>query len=226
MDHSSDNQFPQLIKLLGRGAFGEVHLATHNNQDVAIKKFLKFKIEEIEKEIKALEGLNHPHIVKYFGDYQQDNQICLIMEYVEKGTLEKFINERKDLDHDWEFNRTLMLQITEGLDYLHNNKIVHRDLKSTNILLDGNDNAKLADFGLAKTWENLSLLQNNTDNLPKGTSRWMAPENIRGKFSKYSDIYSLGMVFWEICAKNTVPFSHFKNDVPVIFAVGSDYLII
>jgi serine/threonine protein kinase len=118
------------------------------------------------------------------------------------------------------------LDISQENKFLHNNKIVHRDLKSTNILLDGNDNAKLADFGLAKTWENLSLLQNNTDNLPKGTSRWMAPENIRGKFSKYSDIYSLGMVFWEICAKNTVPFSHFKNDVPVIFAVGSDYLII
>jgi serine/threonine protein kinase len=64
-----------------------------------------------------------------------------------------------------------MSQITQGLDYLHNNNIVHRDLKSANILLDVNDTAKICDFGLAKFSDNLSLSQANTNNNPIGTSR-------------------------------------------------------
>ena len=149
MDQSSNNELPQLIKRLGQGAFGEVHLAIHNNQQVAVKKFLSFKPEQIAKEIKAFRDLNHPNIIKFLGKYEQDKKTHLIMEYAENGSLEDFIKENKDLDHDWELNRKLMLQITEGLAYLHNKKIVHRDLKSANILLDKDDNVKLADFGLA-----------------------------------------------------------------------------
>lgn len=241
MEQSSNNQFPQLIKFLDKGAFGEVHKGIWNNKLVAVKILnidnKKVTLEQIAREIKVLKELKHPNIIEYLGDYQQDDNIHLIMEFAENGTLKSFIEINKVLVHDWEFNKNLMLQITKGLIYLHEEKILHRDLKSGNILLDKDNNIKICDFGVSKIADELSLLQDNTNNNPFGSVRWMAPENIgrfekneelgknicKSKYSKYSDVYSLGMVFWEISSKKTLPFKNL-NDQAVIYNVAFENL--
>jgi mitogen-activated protein kinase kinase kinase 3 len=105
MDQSQSNNLPELTKLLGRGAFGEVHQAAWNGQLVAIKKLLvdtnkPDSIEKIEREIKALEQIKHSNIIEYFGNYFQDNYVYLIMKYAENGSLESFIKNQSDLPHD------------------------------------------------------------------------------------------------------------------------------
>lgn len=136
------------------------------------------------------------------------------MDYAENGTLTKFINENKDKEHDWSFNTDLIKQITLGLTYVHHENIIHRDLKSLNILLAHGYQVKISDFGLSKT-KNIS--SSYSKNNAVGTIAWMAPELLRDtnnpKYSEQSDIYALGMIVWEIAAKCTTPFKEVDNNL-------------
>jgi mitogen-activated protein kinase kinase kinase 13 len=147
--------------------------------------------------------------------------LMIITELAQYGTLTDYINQNKNQGHDWEINYDFIRQITLGLTYLHKSKVVHRDLKSPNILICEGAIAKIADFGLSKEIDDLTISKTASKGI-LGTPRWMAPEVLKSeKYSFASDIYSLGMVIWEIVAQETVPFRQFNNNNTVMFNVGS-----
>ncbi|CAG8466806.1 46067_t:CDS:2 [Gigaspora margarita] len=106
-------------------------------------------IKEIMNEVNILKNLNNEYIIQYHGTYFDNQQFLIIMDYAENDTLTKFIKNIKN--HDWDLNRKFISQMAQGLNYIHYENIIHRDLKSINILLTKNYEVKISDFGLAKT---------------------------------------------------------------------------
>tara|TARA_Y100001958_G_C21224429_1_gene549790 strand:+ start:32 stop:1312 length:1281 start_codon:yes stop_codon:yes gene_type:complete len=182
---------------IGHGSFSTVYLG--NNKifgfDVAIKKINKKKInslqENFKNDIEIMKKLSHPHIVKTFDILEDPNYIFIALEYCKNGTLHSFLNKRPlKEEHVKKFGS----QITSALKYLFELKILHRDLKPQNILLDYQNNIKLTDFDFAKII--------NDDNLFKticGTPLYMAPEIIKyKKYNNKSDLWSLGIILYQM----------------------------
>jgi len=148
-----------------------------------------------------ISALQHPNLVKLYGCCMEGNQLLLIYEYMENNSLARALFGPKSsrLKLDWPTRRKICLGIARGLAYLHEEsriKIVHRDIKATNILLDKDLNAKISDFGLAKLDE-----EENTHISTKiaGTVGYMAPEYaMRGYLTDKADVYSFGVVMLEI----------------------------
>jgi hypothetical protein len=147
---------------IGEGGYGKVYRGRHESREVAVKKLLlinKDKRKEIEEEINILEKLRDRNIIQYYGVYYKDKEIWLIMDYAENGTLTDFIDNIKE--YDWKLNANIIKQITSGLAYIHHKNIIHRDLKSLNVLMTAGNQAKIADFGLSRI-KNASSSQPNS----------------------------------------------------------------
>jgi TPR repeat protein len=147
----------------------------------------------------------------------------LIMDLAEKGSLASVINTKssggQDLLLDWPTKMRLAYEIALGLEYIHGEGVLHRDLKSANVLLTRHMEVKLADFGLAEVRQSMSTgasISNSSTGVV-GTLRWMAPElfSDKPKYSPKSDMYALGMVMWEMAANCTRPFQDQTNDYVV-----------
>lgn len=154
----------EYLRLLGQGAFGKVYLVKKKltGQRFALKtikkktvfeKSRKLMMAKLERDIMG--QLNHPNIVKLFYAFQDDYDLCYVMEYAEGGTLTSYISQQEPLS---EFStRCCAIEIINALDYMHNTvKTIHRDLKPENILVGESGHLKLTDFGLSKC----KLLQN------------------------------------------------------------------
>ncbi|XVE63319.1 hypothetical protein DITRI_Ditri07aG0010500 [Diplodiscus trichospermus] len=156
---------------------------------------------EFVNEIGMISALQHPHLVKLFGCCIEGNQLLLIYEYMENNSLARalFGPEECQLKLDWPTRHKICIGIARGLAYLHEEsrlKIVHRDIKATNVLLDKNLSPKISDFGLAKLDE-----EDNTHISTRvaGTYGYMAPEYaMRGYLTDKADVYSFGIVTLEI----------------------------
>ena len=198
------------IKLLGKGGAGEVYLAKWNGSLVALKILTicsQANQENIqnsfETEAAVMINLRHENIIRFLGLCQ--NPPSLVMEYMQLGSLDKVL--ASDIPLAWALRLKIAYDILKGLAYLHSlpNPIIHRDLKSPNILLDRNFKAKITDFGISTA---RALIQATTyTNGGGGTMAWMAPEQINNPnpnidtSSKKSDIYSFGMICWEIATR-------------------------
>ncbi|XP_073006943.1 probable LRR receptor-like serine/threonine-protein kinase At1g53440 isoform X1 [Typha latifolia] len=190
---------------IGEGGFGPVYRGVLSDGSVIAVKQLSSKSRqgnrEFVNEIGMISALQHPNLVKLFGCCIEGNQLLLIYEYMENNSLARalFGPEEYRLKLDWETRRKICLGIARGLAYLHEEsrlKIVHRDIKATNILLDKELNAKISDFGLAKLDE-----EENTHISTRiaGTIGYMAPEYaMRGYLTYKADVYSFGVVTLEI----------------------------
>lgn len=217
-----------LEKLIGKGGYGGVYWGKWKGQDVAVKKMhlppntiSQNDIKEIMNEANILKILKSEYIIRYHGLYSDDQQFLIIMDYAENGALTDFINDRQNQSQDWSLNKKLIIQMTQGINYIHQQGIIHRDLKSMNILLDRDYKVKISDFGLAKI-KTISSSKSRYSSAV-GTLGWMAPEVLREqKYSEQSDIYSLGMVIWEIAAKCTLPYKSITNDALVRLHVVED----
>jgi tetratricopeptide (TPR) repeat protein len=195
---------------LGRGGFGIVIKGTWQRFTVAIKQLHLTNPSpaakaEFEQEAITMAHLRAPNIVQLYGVCLDQVPYCIVMEYMPKGSLRDVLSSSQSLP--WEQREQLALDIACGLAFLHGKNILHRDLKSLNVLLDNHDNrlrAKLSDFGLAqiKTETKLTSTQKSVGSLP-----WMAPELFgrRPVYSEKSDIYSYGMVLWEMASRK-IPF--------------------
>ena len=190
--------------LIGSGAFGEVKKAFWRKTLVSVK-FLKIESQNMEKQIKPfieeynlLKQLRHPNILLYLGGNITKSPYFLVTEFCENGNLFQFLHGKDAPDLEDIERLNLALEIAQGINYLHsfNPPILHRDLKSLNILLDKNYVAKIADFGWAK------LREEHMTKL-RGTFQWMAPEVITNEhYTEKADVYSFGIILWEFWSKD------------------------
>ncbi|CAG2169222.1 unnamed protein product [Oppiella nova] len=201
------------LEWLGSGAQGAVFMGKLNSQLVAVKKVK----ERCETEIRHLRKLNHPNIVAFKGVCTQtSNCYCIVMEYCPYGQLYDLLKSGKRVPPgkvvDW------ALQIASGMNYLHVHKIIHRDLKSPNVLITYNDVLKISDFGTSKQWNDRSTKMSF-----KGTVAWMAPEVIRNEpCSEKVDVWSFGVVLWELM-NCEIPYRDVDSSA-VIWGVGNSSL--
>ncbi|MCW5873117.1 MAG: serine/threonine-protein kinase [Anaerolineales bacterium] len=191
-----------VVSKLGQGGMAEVYKAIDLKleREVAIK-FLRTNEDEaeigrqrFEQEAKALAKLRHPNIVSVLGYGEYEGRPYLIMDYVSGGTLK----EKMGKPMPWEKAAALLAPIAKALHYAHGKKIVHRDVKPSNILLDEDGTPMLSDFGVAKLLESEKSELTGT-NVGVGTPHYMSPEQGRSqKVGPKSDIYSLGVVLYEM----------------------------
>jgi serine/threonine protein kinase len=192
---------------LGKGAFGEVFKGTYRKSQVAIKVYDfqgQLALEEktmVSKEAEVMEGLRSEYLVGFRG-LCLDPRYCLVMEFCDGGTLRARLNQTSQTVTPIEQMRWAM-QISYGLYQLHSVNILHRDLKGENILLDGRNHAKVADFGLSIVKSSsASHSRSSGGRGGAGTLPWMAPElHDKKSNSKATDVYSLGVVLWEIVSR-------------------------
>ncbi|CAL5403096.1 unnamed protein product [Camellia sinensis] len=190
---------------IGEGGFGPVYKGVLSDGAVIAVKQLSAKSKqgnrEFVNEIGMISALQHPNLVRLYGCCIEGNQLLLIYEYMENNSLARALFGREEhcLKLDWPTRKRICVGIARGLAYLHEEsrlKIVHRDIKATNVLLDKDLNAKISDFGLAKLDE-----EENTHISTRiaGTIGYMAPEYaMRGYLTDKADVYSFGIVALEI----------------------------
>ncbi|KAL3741640.1 hypothetical protein ACJRO7_017149 [Eucalyptus globulus] len=197
-------------RLLGEGGFGRVFegYLTSMSINVAIKKInpgSRQGIKEYATEVKTISRLRHRNLVQLIGWCHEKKELLLIYEFMSNGSLDSHLfKERSFLP--WEKRYKIVIGIASALLYLHEEweqRVVHRDIKSSNIMLDSDFNAKLGDFGLARLVDHAKGLQTT---VLAGTMGYMAPEFIyTGKASKESDVYSFGVVLLEIaCGRKVI----------------------
>lgn len=145
-----------------------------------------------------MRNLYHQFIIRYFESFQdQEGNVCIVMEYAENGDLEQHLNNRKASNHPLTEDEVLewFIQLCLGLKYIHDNKILHRDLKCENIFVNSQNQLKIGDFGISK-------LMNQTFDMAKtkiGTPYVMAPQIWEGKmYNQKSDIWSLGCILYKL----------------------------
>ncbi|KAM3365598.1 hypothetical protein ACQJBY_015356 [Aegilops geniculata] len=193
---------------LGEGGFGTVYKGTlPDEQDVAVKRLSQTSREglnQLHNEVQVLAQLQHIKLVRLLGYCSHQNEVMLVYEFVKNGCLHNFLfDERKGRKLNWNRRYNIIIGIAKGILYLHEDssiRIIHRDLKSNNILLDENMNPKIADFGLARLLGG-GHTQTKTANVA-GTCGYMAPEYaIFGNVSPKIDIFSFGVLILEIVTR-------------------------
>ncbi|KAL5771680.1 hypothetical protein ACOSP7_015834 [Xanthoceras sorbifolium] len=188
---------------IGRGRFGKLYKAALPDQTVAVKRlFLQSNqaIDQIGREVYTLKTVKHQNLLEFLDVYSKKDLHMLIYEYMEHGSLAHALFDlSSDLELNWDTRFNICLGIAKGLKYLHEDsrlKIVHRNVKPSNILLDGELKAKISDFGLAKLYEE------ETPNVVIGagdTLSYMAPEYATANVvTEKADVYSFGIVLLEI----------------------------
>lgn len=200
----------EVIRSIGDGGMSKVYLAYDVilDREVAIKVLnYEFSNEEemkrrFHREALSATSLAHPNIVGIFDVGEDGDLHYLVMEYIEGTTLKKFIQEHGPMTP--EDALPIMKQIVSAIANAHHNGIVHRDIKPQNILMDAEGNVKITDFGIAMA---LSATSHTKTNSVIGTVHYLSPEQARGGFAtKKSDIYSMGIVFYELLT-GELPFS-------------------
>ncbi|KAJ9560699.1 hypothetical protein OSB04_005859 [Centaurea solstitialis] len=201
---AATNNFDAANKI-GEGGFGSVYKGALPNGTLIAVKQLSSKSRqgnrEFLNELGVISALQHPHLVKLHGCCIEGNQLLLAYEYMENNSLSNALFGPKEmqLELDWPTRYRICIDIARGLSFLHEEsrlKIVHRDIKASNVLLDKDLNAKVSDFGLAKLDE-----EDNTHIITRvaGTYGYMAPEYAqRGYLTDKADVYSYGIVLLEI----------------------------
>lgn len=209
----------QVIKKIGSGGMAIVYLAKDLSLDrnVAIKVLRDEYTEDstfrrhFQKEAVAIAKLSHNNIVGIYDILTDDETMCLVMEYVEGETLKDKIN--RDGAIPWQRAVKYAIQIANGLSYAHANQIIHKDVKSQNILIDKFDNVKITDFGISQMMNNTTITHNKG---VLGSAHYFSPEQARGeKLSYQTDIYSFGIVLYEMLV-GELPFT---ADNPVSVAL-------
>ncbi|KAK8463117.1 hypothetical protein SEVIR_1G323600v4 [Setaria viridis] len=184
------------------GSFGEVYRGEWHGTEVAVKKFLQQDLsgdalEEFRTEVRIMKRLRHPNVVLFMGAITRVPNLSIVTEFLPRGSLFRLIH-RPNNQLDERKRLRMALDVARGMNYLHNCSpvIVHRDLKSPNLLVDKNWVVKVCDFGLSRMKNKTFLSSRST----AGTAEWMAPEVLRNEPSdEKCDVFSYGVILWELC---------------------------
>lgn len=183
---------------IGRGASGMVYRGMWKHLEVALKKCDGVDPDRSEANIMRQLG-QHPYVTALFGFCYTNLCTVIVMQFAEKGSLYEYLH-KKGNKPSLQQSLTWAKQIAYAMTYLHERHFVHRDLKSANVLLTESMNVLLCDFGTTRRAEH--TLEGTKG---VGTYRWMAPEVLKGTVSKASDVYSFGMVLYEL-VEQKIPF--------------------
>ncbi|XP_041023451.1 cysteine-rich receptor-like protein kinase 25 isoform X2 [Juglans microcarpa x Juglans regia] len=217
---AATNKFSDDNKL-GGGGFGEVYKGTFpNGQDIAVKRLSGSSeqgAEEFKNEIVVVAKLQHRNLVRLLGFCLEGGEKMLVYKFVPNKSLDYFLfGPDKQRLLDWSSRYKIIRGIARGILYIHEDsrlKVIHRDLKASNILLDKNMNPKISDFGMARLF-GVDQTEGNTNRIV-GTYGYMSPEYaMQGQFSAKSDVYSFGVLVLEILSgKNNASF--YESDTAV-----------
>lgn len=197
----------EFLETLGKGTYGKVKKAKERSgRQVAIKSIRKEKIKDeqdlvhIRREIEIMSTLCHPHIITIYEVFENKDKIVIVMEYASRGDLYDYICDKRNISE--REARHFFRQIVSAVHYCHQNGIVHRDLKLENILLDGNGNVKIADFGLSNLYRGDEYLQTFC-----GSPLYASPEIVNGRPYRGPEVdtWSLGVLLYTM-VHGTMPF--------------------
>lgn len=206
---------------IGIGSYGEVYRADWNGTEVAVKKFLVQDLTgdvliQFKCEAEMMIRLRHPNVVLFMGAVTRSPNLSILTEFLPRGSLYRLLH-RSGTQVDEKKRMKMALDVAKGMNYLHTSHptIVHRDLKSPNLLVDKNWGVKVCDFGLSRLKHHTFLSSNST----AGTPEWMAPEVLRNEpANEKCDVYSFGVILWEL-ATLCIPWTGL-NPMQVVGAVG------
>eukprot|EP01117_Protostelium_nocturnum_P016504 TRINITY_DN6541_c0_g1_i1.p1 TRINITY_DN6541_c0_g1~~TRINITY_DN6541_c0_g1_i1.p1 ORF type:complete len:754 (-),score=232.36 TRINITY_DN6541_c0_g1_i1:129-2390(-) len=212
-------------ELLGKGFFGEVKKALWKGTEVAVKVLYRVENEQVFfKELGIIQKLRHPNIIMFLGASLDGENRCIITEYLSGGNVHRLIhNDWIILEKNVMLRYRIAMDVIRGMTYLHDLKIVHRDLTPKNLLLDTTYTCKVCDFGLSRIKEDSGSLTTSLGCLP-----YQAPEVFRGRrYTEKSDVFSFGMVLYELLSgeephkgreplrfANMVAFEDFRPPLP------------
>ncbi|KAK2431248.1 lysM domain receptor kinase [Trifolium repens] len=207
MDKSSEFSYEELAMAtdnfslankIGQGGFGEVYYGELRGKKAAIKKMTMLATREFLAEMKVLTSVHHCNLVRLIG-YCIERSLFLVYEYMDNGNLSQHLHNSEKEPMTWSTRLRIALDVARGLEYIHDHSVpvyIHRDIKSDNILLNGNFNGKIADFGMTKLTD-VASSTDNTDHVA-GTFGYMPPENAYGHISRKIDVYAFGVVLYEL----------------------------
>ncbi|KAI0035089.1 hypothetical protein K488DRAFT_76864 [Vararia minispora EC-137] len=217
--------------LIGSGSFGKVYLGMDatNGLLMAVKQVelsgsmnddrKRSMVDALEREIDLLKNLEHEHIVQYLYSSSDDDHFNIFLEYVPGGSIAALLRNYGAFEEP--LVRTFVRQILEGLDYVHERGIVHRDIKGANVLVDNKGGIKISDFGISKKLED-NLMPGNRLHRPslQGSVFWMAPEVVKQTaYTKKADVWSVGCLIIEMFTGEH-PWAQL-NQMQAIFKIGS-----
>lgn len=196
-DYEIDRRLLEMDKKVASGSCGDLYRGTYLGQDVAIKVLKPERLntefeDEFSQEVMILQKVKHKNVVRFIGACTRPPNLCIVTEFLSGGSLYDYLHRQEG---------TLRLptlvkyaiDVSKGMEYLHENKIIHRDLKAANLLMDMNNVVKVADFGVAR------FLTHGVMTAETGTYRWMAPEVINHQpYDQKADVFSFAIVLWEL----------------------------
>eukprot|EP00201_Polytomella_parva_P019299 CAMPEP_0175057736 /NCGR_PEP_ID=MMETSP0052_2-20121109/11433_1 /TAXON_ID=51329 ORGANISM="Polytomella parva, Strain SAG 63-3" /NCGR_SAMPLE_ID=MMETSP0052_2 /ASSEMBLY_ACC=CAM_ASM_000194 /LENGTH=555 /DNA_ID=CAMNT_0016322989 /DNA_START=154 /DNA_END=1821 /DNA_ORIENTATION=+ len=197
------------------GAFSNLYKGTYCGQDVAVKILKDIQddstqYQEFVQEVSIMRKVRHKNVVQFIGACTRKPNLCIVFEFMSGGSVYDYI--RREGQMKLSMLLKIAVDVARGMDYLHQRKIIHRDLKAANLLLDENNIVKIADFGVARIIEHNGNMTAET-----GTYRWMAPEVIEHRpYDEKADVFSFAVVLWELFTCK-VPYS---DMTPLQAAVG------
>ncbi|XP_059276607.1 serine/threonine-protein kinase STY13-like [Lycium barbarum] len=209
-------------RAFAQGAFGKLYKGTYNGEDVAIKLLERpehdlerahLMEQQFQQEVTMLANLKHPNIVRFIGACRKPMVWCIVTEYARGGSVRQFLTRRHNRAVPLKLAVKQALDVARGMEYVHGLNLIHRDLKSDNLLIAADKSIKIADFGVARIEVQTEGMTPET-----GTYRWMAPEMIQHRpYTQKVDVYSFGIVLWELIT-GMLPFQN-MTAVQAAFAV-------
>ncbi|XP_047321842.1 serine/threonine-protein kinase STY46-like [Impatiens glandulifera] len=210
---------PQLLKFenkVASGSYGDLYKGTYCSQEVAIKILKEDRVntdmlKEFAQEVFIMRKVRHKNVVQFIGACTKPPSLCIITEFMSGGSVYDYLHKQKGSFKLPSLLR-VAIDISKGMSYLHQNNIIHRDLKAANLLMDEHEVVKVADFGVARVKAQSGVMTAET-----GTYRWMAPEVIEHKpYDHKADVFSFGIVLWELLT-GKLPYDYLT---PLQAAVG------